>query len=318
MIKNHWIITDMDDTMIKHYGKPSESVRNLWNQLSLGKKNLMVVATGQSHVKVIEKFIANSLNFPDYIIANQGTVIYKPNANKMLKVFYLTYEKVLPVLKHFLKIGGEEKYIRVCTLKKVIVFDCEESRAFYRKNPQSNVEFTSNIWEVLRRGKYTKLVLAAPFGVVEKALNFDIASDEVTLISSGETGFGNGNYYRLEISASNKKQAVEFLLTEWCKKNKNVNTLHLLGLGDEISDYGMAEVVLETNYRLNSTGFFTIVNSGSKGNSQLREKLKDKAISMDCVNRLIFVGSVEEDGWIKAVFEWNERLKMFRKLRSYF
>jgi len=305
MSEKHWIVTDMDDTMIKHYGKPSDRVRNLWNYLSENKNNYMVVATGQSHIKVLDKFFENGLAVPDYIISNQGTVICRPKTDEIMKVFWMSYSKVLPVLNKFYEMGGEEKFIRVCTLSKVIVLDCEESRSFYEKNPQSNVEFTTSIRRVIKKAQYTKLVLAAPFEVVEKMLLYKQDYPEVTLINSGTTDYGGDNYYRLEIAASDKEMALDALISYWKKSHKTIKGIDFLGLGDEITDFGIAKMALKVNSMANSTGYFAIIDSGSKGNASLVKELDQMCNDTGFKTHLIYSESVEQDGWAKAILKWQ-------------
>lgn len=305
----YWIVTDMDDTLIKHYEKVSNKVKNLWNELRKDSKNCLVVATGQSHVKVIEKFRANGLKLPDYIISNQGSVIYSTEDRKIKQVFTLVYNQIMPLLDHFLKIGGEEKFIRVCTLNKVIAFDCKEAREFYRKNPQSNVEFSPEISKVIEQGEYTKLVLSAPLEIVEEMLNYPTECTGMTVLNSGSTNYGSRDYYRLEIVAANKCVGLlsVFALWRYCS-----GPYHMICLGDEISDYGLARVALANNlwHGQGGTGYFAIINSEGKGNKELRREVVKLAKNLNCEDRLIFVPSVEDDGWDVAISKWKEKLNI--------
>ena len=89
MARKRYVVTDMDDTMIEAYGKPTDVVRNLWNGLSEDPNICLVVATGQQYMKVKSTFLGNGLVLPDYIIADQGTVIYSTHENKILKSLLL-------------------------------------------------------------------------------------------------------------------------------------------------------------------------------------------------------------------------------------
>ena len=299
-----WIVTDMDDTLIKHYGNVSERIRDLWNYLSKQEENCLVVATGQSYTKVTEKFLANGLNLPDYIVSNQGTVIYRPKEEEVMRVFTLDPNKVIPIVNRFLEIGGNERFIRINALNKIVAYDCEEARRFYREDPQSNVEFTKDLLNFIQKGVYTKLVLSAPLEVVEKMLTYPAKG--VTIFNSGETKYGREHYYRYEIVAGSKRLGLEYLF--YLRRDFGAKT-HIICLGDEISDYGLAEAALVSNLVKNCTGYFSIIDSNSKGNSHLREAVEKKARMLRLEDHLIFAPSVENDGWESAIFEWKEKLK---------
>ena len=97
------LITDMDDTLIRAYGNPTDVIKNCWNTLS-DEEIIRIVATGQSVAKTMTNFSKNDMNLPEYIIADQGTVIYNTTNNSVIKEFTLPNEEVSDVLKHFLKI----------------------------------------------------------------------------------------------------------------------------------------------------------------------------------------------------------------------
>ena len=81
----------------------------------------------------------------------------------------------------------------------------------------------------------------------------------------------------------------------------------IICLGDEISDYGLAQVALDNNFRKDCTGYFAMIDSKAKGNQHLREEVEKEARVLNLEDHLIFAPSVENDGWESAILEWQEK-----------
>lgn len=297
------IVTDMDDTMIKSYGTPTHEVRKLWNSIKTDNEIGLVIATGQSYTKVKETFSRNDMLLPDFIICNQGTVIYSSKEGKVIKKFIPDYEEVVSFLEKYVDLGGDKKYIRISTPSQVVVFDCKENRKFYEKNIQGDVVFRSDFWDVISEKEFTKIVCAAPEEVIKEAIKMQDDLKNLLVLSTGKTKFGNSGYSRVEITASNKRMALEYLLYFDYGFPESGNAIDMLCLGDELSDLCLAEVAININNYPESNGTFAIISNDTIGNNNLRVAVEKIAKG----DEVLVMPGVEENGWVKAVNHWLKK-----------
>lgn len=306
MSYKRYIVTDMDDTMIEAYGKPTEAVKKRWNELSEDPENCLVVATGQQYMKVKSAFLGHGLALPAYIIADQGTVIYSNIENKILATFSLPSKDVSPIFKKFFELGGDMEFVRIYTPNTIFAFDCEVAREFFTSTNQKNVIYGTNLEHIIRNGVYTKVILMNTADVVDNLVHYSMNANTLLAVNTGATKYGNCNYHRFEIVSSNKKVALEYLLKETCGFPENSEPIEILCLGDERSDFGLAQVALSVNLYSENVGNFAIITSNTKGNQQLRADVDELAKALGYAGNVFYAGSVREDGWDFAVSYWLE------------
>lgn len=296
-----YIATDMDDTLISAYGTPTESVRTKWNELAENPEVCLIVATGQQFMKVKSTFLGNGLTLPDYIIADQGTVIYSTRDNRILKTFHLPTNDVAPIVQKFFDENGEKQFMRIYTPEMIFAYDCEIARKFFADTNQKNVLFGTNLEHIIENGKYTKVILMNTAEKVDRLVLHSLNSNTLMAVNTGETKYGNCHYHRFEIVSSNKKAALEYLLTLDCDFPNNEKPIELIGLGDEKSDFGLAQVAMAVNLYPDNTGNFVVVDTGTRGNEQLKVDVKNLATAIGYDNQVMITGNVAEDGWVSAI-----------------
>lgn len=298
------IITDMDDSMIKAYGKVTKAIRDLWNKLSKDENVCLVVATGQQFMKVKSTFLANGLAIPDYIISDQGTVIYCTKENKILTTFWLPSEDVVVIYEEFFKLGGEDGFVRIYTPETIFAYDCEMARDFFTKTNQKNVLYGRNLRHIIQNGAYTKVIMMNTVDKVDELVLHSMNSNTLMAVNTGETKYGNCHYHRFEITSSNKKVALEYLLAHVCGFPNNEEPIDILCIGDEKSDFGLAQVAMATNLYPENQGKFAIICNNTKGNVQLKEDCEILAKSIGYQEKIILAPDVNSDGWKVAVEDW--------------
>jgi len=304
MSYKRFVVTDMDDTMIEAYGKPTDVVKKRWNELSKDPETCLVVATGQQYMKVKSTFLGYGLALPSYIIADQGTVIYSNLENKILATFSLPSAEVSLIFDKFFDMGGDLKFVRIYTPNMVFAFDCDIAREFFASTNQKNVIYGINLEHIIRNGVYTKVILMNTSDIVDNLVHYSMNSNTLLAVNTGATKYGNCNYHRFEIVSSNKKVALEYLLKESCKFPENPEPIEILCLGDEKSDFGLAQVALGINLYPKNSGHFAIITTNTKGNDQLRNDAEELAKAIGYSNNAFSVGSVKEDGWDSAISHW--------------
>lgn len=307
MSYKRYVVTDMDDTMIEAYGKPTDAVKKCWNELSKDPENCLVVATGQQYMKVKSVFLSHGLALPAYIIADQGTVIYSNIENKILTTFSLPSVEVSPIVDKFFEMGGDMKFVRIYTPNTVFAYDCDVAREFFTATKQKNVLYGTNLKHIVKNGAYTKVILMNTSDVVDNLVHYSMNSNTLLAVNTGATKYGNCNYHRFEIVSSNKRVALEYLLRETCCFPENPEPIELLCLGDEKSDFGLAQVALDINLYPQNEGNFAVITTHTKGNEQLRDDVVDLANAIGFANNVLHVGDVKEDGWVTAVSKWLEK-----------
>lgn len=309
MCYKKYIVTDMDDTMIEAYGKPTEEVRVLWNFLSEDPEICLVVATGQQYMRVKSVFLANDMSLPDYIISDQGTVIYSTKENKILSTFWLPARDVAPIYDEFLKMEGKKAFVRIYTPDMIFAYNCDEARKFFTETNQKNVIFGENIEHIIKNGLYTKVILMNKADVVDKLVLYSMNSNTLLAVNTGETKYGNCHYHRFEIVSSNKKVALENLLALTSEFPNNNGPIDILCLGDEKSDFGLAQVAFSLNLYPNCKGYFAVIGSGTQGNLQLKADTELLARTLGFESNVILAPDVKSDGWKFAVEQWQNGSK---------
>jgi len=307
MSYKRYVVTDMDDTMIEAYGKPTDVIKKRWNELSKDPENCLVVATGQQYMKVKSAFLGNGLALPSYIIADQGTVIYSNLENKILTTFSLPSADVSLVVEKFFEMGGEKKFMRIYTPHMVFAFDCDTAHEFFTSTNQKNVLYGTNLEHIIKNGVYTKVILMNTADVVDNLVHYSMNSNTLLAVNTGATKYGNCNYHRFEIVSSNKKVALEYLLKESCQFPENPEPIEIICLGDEKSDFGLAQVALGVNLYPENVGHFAIITTNTKGNIQLRNDVEELAMAIGYNHNAFSVGSVKEDGWDSAISHWLDK-----------
>jgi len=299
-----YLVTDMDDTMIEAYGKPTEEVEKLWNEISQTSDIVTVIATGQQYVKVKSNFLANHLALPTYIIADQGTVIYSTKENEIKKSFWLPPDEVAPIVREFLAKGGQPEFIRIITPEIVFAYDCQQARDFFTSTKQKNVIYGKDLMHIIEHGHYTKVILMNTPELVDELVLFSANANTLMAVNTGETKYGNCHYHRFEVVSSNKKIGLEELLKISCDFPNNTTPVSILGLGDEHSDFGLAEGAIGINLTPPNIGSFAIIQNGTKGGEALTKDCENLATCMGYTERLMKVSSVKENGWAEAVSAW--------------
>lgn len=307
MAYKRYIITDMDDTLIKAYGKPTDLVKKTWNELSNAPETCLIVATGQQYLKVKSTFLGNGLTLPTYIISDQGTVIYSTKENKVLKSFFLPSDEVVPIVKKFFEENGEKQFMRIYNPEMVFAFDCEIARKFFSDTNQKNVIFGTNLEHIIEKGMYTKVILMNTAEKVDELVLHSLNSNTLMAVNTGETKYGNCHYHRFEIVSSNKKVALETLLAHDCDFPKNEEPIEIICLGDEKSDFGLAQVAMAVNLYPENVGHFVVVNTGTRGNHQLKADAENLAKAIGHEDKVFLTGDVSEDGWVAAISKWHNK-----------
>ena len=302
----HYLVTDMDDTMIEAYGKPTEEVKKLWNKISESPDIVTVIATGQQYTKVKSTFLANHLPLPTYIIADQGTVLYSTKINEILKTFWLPCDEVFPIVTEFLEKGGQPEFIRICTPEIIFAYDCKQARDFFNSTKQKNVIYGKDLLHVIKYGHYTKVILVNTPEMVDELVLFSANANTLMAVNTGETKYGDCHYHRFEVVSSNKKIGLEELLKISIDFPNNTIPVNILGLGDEHSDFGLAQATIGINLTPDNIGSFASIQNNTKGGLALAHDCESLSICIGYPDRLIKASSIKEDGWVKAVNAWLE------------
>lgn len=302
--KKRYIITDMDDTLIAAYGEPTPEIKELWNQLSLDENVVLIIATGQQYMKVKSVFLTNGLVLPDYIISDQGSVIYSTKENKILKSFSLPTKEVVQLYEEFLRLGGTDEFVRIYNPEMIFAYDCDIARKFFKDTKQRNVMYGKSLRHILENGEYTKVIMMNSNEKVDNLVLYSLNSNTLMAVNTGKTNYGECDYYRFESISSNKKIALEKLLSIDCDFPNNKDDIDIICLGDEKSDYGLAQVALSLNLYPNNSGKFAVVKTDTVGNKQLLEDSINLAKSVGLVDKVVAVPSVKLNGWKQAVEEW--------------
>ena len=301
-----YLVTDMDDTMIEAYGKPTKEVKKLWNEISESSDIVTVVATGQQYTKVKSTFLANRLALPSYITADQGAVIYNTKTNEILKSFWLPCDEVLPIVTEFFEKGGQPEFIRICTPHTIFAYDCKEARDFFISTKQKNVIYGKDLLHVIKYGHYTKVILMNTPEMVDELVLFSANANTLMAVNTGETKYGDCHYHRFEVVSSNKKIGLEELLKISSDFPNNTIPVNILGLGDEHSDFGLAQATIGINLTPDNIGSFAIIQNNTKGGLALTKDCENLATCMGYPERLIKVHVIKENGWVEAVNTWLE------------
>ena len=299
-----YVITDMDDTMIVAYGKPTEPVKDCWNELSDRDDVKTVVATGQQFSKVKGTFLTNDLAMPDYIIADQGTTIFDPKRNEIIKTFLLPNDEVKPILGEFLKLGGTKPFVRIYTPEMAFAYNCPEAHQFFESTGQKNVMFGENLEYIIERGQYSKVILMNTQETVDRLVLYSVNANTLFAVNTGKTKYGNCNFFRFEIVSSDKKVALENLLNITEAFPGDGKAVNVLCLGDERSDFGLAQGALTANLYPESSGYFATIGNNTNGNVQLRAEVERLGVSLGLKDKCFSVPSVNENGWVVAVQRW--------------
>ena len=294
----------MDDTMIEAYGKPTEEVKKLWNSISETSDIATVIATGQQYTKVKSTFLTNRLSLPTYIIADQGTVIYSTKANEILQTFWLPCDEVAPIVEEFLAKGGQPEFIRISTPEIMFAYDCKQARDFFASTKQKNVIFGKDLLHVIKHGHYTKVILMNTPELVDDLVLFSANASTLMAVNTGETKYGGCHYHRFEVVSSNKKIGLEELLKLSGDFPNNTAPINIIGLGDEHSDFGIAEATVGINLTPQNIGSFAIIQNNTKGGIALTKDCDNLVTCMGYPDRLMKVPGVKENGWVEAVNTW--------------
>ena len=291
------IVTDMDDTLIKAYGEPTPATRDFWN--SLNGKVIRVIATGQSVAKTCTNLSKFGMELPEFVIADQGTVIFDTKTGKTIKEFVLPNEEVYEVYKKFLLLGGKNQFARISSGKFIIAYDCELAHKFFEKTFQKDVLYVNNIDYVIKYGKYLKVIFMNEENPTNELVKLSSSMNNLFSYNTGKTSFGECGYHRFEVIASDKYNAIQYLM-----KTLGLEAIDVIGLGDEASDLGLAKFAFTMNLVDDNQGLFAIIGSNTNGNKLLRTDSMGIAAALGCIDKCKVYPNVDEDGWKKAVEEW--------------
>lgn len=294
-MKKRIIVTDMDDTLIQAHGNPTPETLQFWN--SIGSDVVKIIATGQTYTKVKNVFFNFGMTLPNYIIADQGTVIYDTKKDNVMKRFLLPNKPVYTVYKEFLRLGGKCEFARV-NGSEIVATDCEQAREFFTKTSQS-VIYVENIEHVIKTGQYSKIILMHERNIVDELVRFSANNNDLFAINTGETLYGKCGFCRLEMMKVDKYTSLDFLL-----KKMEATPIDIICLGDELSDFGLAKCALKANLCKDSKGKFVLIQTGTEGNKNLQKKVEELAMELGFIENFSTAPATCESGWKKAVEQW--------------
>ena len=294
------IITDMDDTLIKAYEQPTPETRDFWNTLK--ESTVRIIATGQTVAKTMNNLSKSNMDLPEFIIADQGTVIYDTVNSRTIKEFVLPNDEVYEVLKQFYSLGGKDSFVRIGAGRVIIAYDFEQAHSFFERTFQKDVVYVENMEYVIQHGRYLKVILMGEEKLVDELVRFSSGRNNLFAFNTGKTSFGDCGFNRFEIMASDKYNAIKYLMDIL-----GFEKFDVICLGDESSDLGLAKFALTMNLYENFKGTFAIISSNSHGNIQLKKECNELANVLGCSDKCKIYASITEDGWKAAVEEWLEQ-----------
>ncbi|MGL4947958.1 MAG: HAD-IIB family hydrolase [Mycoplasma sp.] len=139
MIK--WIITDLDGTLFQHDKEKGSTIDSntlkVWNNLALGGKYKMTIATGRHYANVLQLLEHNKILMPKeaYIIGMNGAQIYSTNEQKL--ILNRTFER-----EDTLKLGDIIDYLNNNQKDNYLLFGYSEDEKpmFYHDNKANYVQ----------------------------------------------------------------------------------------------------------------------------------------------------------------------------------
>ena len=181
----------------------------------------------------------------------------------------------------------------------IIAYDCQQAHSFFERTFQKDVVYVKNIEYVIKNGRYLKVIFMNNDELTNQLVRFSASRNNLFSFNTGVTSFGDCDYHRFEIMASDKYTAIQYLMG-----TMEVKGIDVISLGDETSDFGLAKFALTMNLFDNNKGFFAFIGSGTAGHILLEKESGELAAALGCKNRCKVYPNVMEDGWKIAVEEW--------------
>jgi len=244
-------VIDLDGTMLNQYGiittKTKETIRKA-QQCGIE----VIIASGRPTDSI--KTIAKEIKSEKYFISGNGAIIYDMAKNEIIYENTLKKQKVLDIIK----ICEENSiYYNIYTEKEIVAKSLQCNVLYYHKEnankaeeDKTHINIVENIYDYIlnREEKIVKITICdncqAVFNSIMRKLKEidEIEVLEVSHMSRKMIKQGTEEipieYFYTEISAKNvdKWNSIEFL-----KEKMNIDTQHIIAIGDNINDKSMIQ-----------------------------------------------------------------------------
>lgn len=229
------IFTDKDGTI----NLKDKQLNNIFNLITT-MGGMIVPVTGRTVGDIEEDFKKEKIRIPEFIIGDNGAVIYSTTKNELLMKKKLDLEKVKLILDNFMMNGGNEEFIRYTDGLNIYSTKQKEVKRYYAKNKR--IILCDDICQQIQQTEdITKITLAGSLEHMQQCAEFAKSLGYWTDMDI--TKFPNKQYqnYRLDIAQKNinKGAAVEAMA-------KKLNPRYgYVCLGNGFNDLSMFEMAID-------------------------------------------------------------------------
>lgn len=176
---------------------------------------MIIPTTGRTVGDIIESLKKKNIKVPDIVVGDNGANIYSYKESKFISKMLLEHDKVMQIIKQFIKNGGNSDLIRYTDGSTIFASNSNEVRKYY-KNSKVAV-FSENINNTINETlEITKITLAGTKEEMQELSEYIKKLGYWTDMGATKFPTGERGNYRLDIAQNdiNKGQAVKKIVNE--------------------------------------------------------------------------------------------------------